>query len=67
MLTYVEVDQEEGLPIEMLEGLLGRSHSLNGAVLIGLDGLVIEIQARAMNAVPRGQSWRSANKDKWNA
>jgi magnesium chelatase family protein len=62
MLTYAEVDQEQGLPVEMLEGLLGRSHSLNGAVLIGLDGLVIEIQARAMNTVPGGQSWRSATK-----
>ena len=37
------------IPDDQLVRLLDRSHTLNGAVLLGLDGLMIEIQARAMN------------------
>ena len=62
MLTCTEVDQDVGLPIETLKSLLGRNHSLNGAVLFGLDGLVIEIQARAMYLAPSGMAWRDAVK-----
>jgi len=43
-----------------LQSLLGRSHTLTGAVLHGLDGLTIEIQARAMQVFNSRQSWRSA-------
>ena len=43
-----------------LQSLLGRSHTLTGAVLHGLDGLAIEIQARAMQVFHSRQSWRSA-------
>lgn len=48
------------LPKNQLVRLLDRNHTLNGAVLIGLDGLRIEIQARAMNVIPNGCTWHSA-------
>jgi len=48
------------LPQNQLVQLLDRNHTLNGAVLIGLDGLRIEIQARAMNVIPNGCAWHSA-------
>lgn len=45
-----------------LKDLLARSHTLHGAVLVGLDGLAIELQARAMEVLsdPADTSWRSA-------
>jgi magnesium chelatase family protein len=45
-----------------LAELLTRSHTLHGAVLLGLDGLAIELQARAMEVLddPDGISWRDA-------
>jgi magnesium chelatase family protein len=45
-----------------LKELLDRSHTLHGAVLIGLDGLAIELQARAMGVLrdPEETSWREA-------
>ncbi len=45
-----------------LADLLTRSHTLHGAVLVGLDGLAIELQARAMEVLddPDGISWRDA-------
>jgi len=48
------------LPDHQLDRLLDRSHTLNGAVLIGLDGLTIEIQARAMAVHRAGLAWRGA-------
>ncbi|MDA7888959.1 YifB family Mg chelatase-like AAA ATPase [Pirellulales bacterium] len=54
--------EEYGLPVNVLDNLSGRNHTLNGAVLIGLDGLVIEVQARAMDVFPTGIDWRSAVK-----
>ena len=47
---------------KQLAELLTRSHTLHGAVLVGLDGLAIELQARAMEplADPEGVSWRDA-------
>lgn len=48
------------LPNDQLVRLLDRNHTLNGAVLIGLDGLRIEIQARAMNVIRNGCPWRAA-------
>ena len=50
------------IPDDQLVRLLDRSHTLNGAVLLGLDGLMIEIQARAMNVDEDGLSWRKAVK-----
>jgi hypothetical protein len=50
------------IPDDQLVRLLDRSHTLNGAVLLGLDGLTIEIQARAMNVDEDGLSWRKAVK-----
>ena len=50
------------IPTNELVRLLDRSHTLNGAVLVGLDGLTIEIQARAMNVDEDGLPWRKAVK-----
>jgi magnesium chelatase family protein len=50
------------IPDNQLVRLLDRSHTLNGAVLVGLDGLTIEIQARAMNVDEDGLPWRKAVK-----
>lgn len=36
--------------------LLRRDHTLNGAILLGLDGHIIEIQARAVEVLPRAKS-----------
>jgi magnesium chelatase family protein len=49
-------------PKKALADLLARSHTLHGAVLVGLDGLAIEVQARAMKVLddPDGASWRDA-------
>lgn len=47
---------------QLVRQLLDRSHTLNGAVLLGLEGLMIEIQARAMNVDEGGLSWRKAVK-----
>jgi magnesium chelatase family protein len=47
---------------KQLKELLTRSHTLHGAVLVGLDGLAIELQARAMEVLsdPDEASWREA-------
>jgi predicted regulator of Ras-like GTPase activity (Roadblock/LC7/MglB family) len=50
------------IPDDQLVRLLDRSHTLNGAVLVGLDGLTIEIQARAMNVDEDGLPRRKAVK-----
>ena len=50
------------IPDNQLVRLLDRSHTVNGAVLVGLDGLTIEIQARAMNVEEGGLPWRKAVK-----
>jgi len=50
------------IPDNQLVRLLDRSHTLNGAVLAGLDGLTIEIQARAMNVKEDSLPWRKAVK-----
>jgi magnesium chelatase family protein len=55
MLTKIK-----SLPKHKLDDILNRNHTLNGAVLVGLDGLLIEIQARAMEIRPNGLSWQSA-------
>src|SRR5262249_6264352 len=48
------------LPITEPEDLLKREHTLNGGILFGLEGYVIEIQARAMSLFKRPRAWREA-------
>jgi len=43
-----------------LRELLKRDHTLNGGVLFGLNGYVIEIQARAMKVLSTPLPWREA-------
>src|SRR5262249_10237823 len=43
-----------------LRKLLERDHTLNGGVLFGLEGHIIEIQARAMQVLSKPCSWRAA-------
>jgi magnesium chelatase family protein len=45
---------------KQLRDLLKRDHTLNGGILFGLDGYVIQIQARAMEIVPGGRAWRDS-------
>ena len=40
--------------------LLRRDHTLNGGIFFGLDGYIIEIQARAMEVLKRPIPWRSS-------
>ena len=42
-----------------LRELLPRDHTLNGGVLFGLEGHIIEIQARAMEVLKEPASWRN--------
>lgn len=51
--------QEE---VARLNDLLRRDHSLNGAILFGLDGHLVEIQARAMSVCKEPVSWRYGTK-----
>ncbi len=41
-----------------LKDLLKRDHTLNGGILFGLDGHIIEIQARAMEVLRTPHPWR---------
>jgi magnesium chelatase family protein len=43
-----------------LKDLLRRDHTLNGGILFGLEGHIIEIQARAMEILRKPSSWRGA-------
>ncbi|HXT60622.1 MAG TPA: magnesium chelatase domain-containing protein [Pirellulales bacterium] len=45
-----------------LNELLTRDHTLNGAILFGLDGYVIEMQARAMEILDKPHPLASATK-----
>ena len=42
-----------------LRELLTRDHTLNGGILFGLDGYVIEVQARAMQVLRKPAPWTS--------
>jgi magnesium chelatase family protein len=42
-----------------LENLLRRDHTLLGGILFGIDGYIIEIQARAVRVLSRPASWSS--------
>ncbi len=46
-------------PHELRE-LLTRDHTLNGGILFGIDGYIIEIQARAIKPLSRPVTWREA-------
>jgi magnesium chelatase family protein len=41
-----------------LNDLLKRNHSLNGGILCGLDGYVIEVQASAISVLDEARPWR---------
>lgn len=43
-----------------LKDLLTRDHTLNGGILFGLDGYIIEVQARAMEVLRGPTSWTAA-------
>jgi magnesium chelatase family protein len=43
-----------------LNELLKRDHSLNGGMLFGLDGYIIELQARAMEVLTKPTPWTHA-------
>lgn len=43
-----------------LAGLLQRDHTLHGGILFGIDGYIIEIQARALQVYPGKIPWASA-------
>src|SRR4051812_21439311 len=43
-----------------LQSLLKRDHTLHGGALFGLDGYLIEVQARAVEVRSRPAPWRSA-------
>jgi len=43
-----------------IEDLLSRNHTLNGGILYGLDGYIIEVQARAIDPAPPETPWSSA-------
>ncbi|QDV76687.1 YifB family Mg chelatase-like AAA ATPase [Botrimarina mediterranea] len=45
-----------------LEELLRCDHSLNGGILVGLDGFVIEVQARAIEVLPGPISWAASTR-----
>lgn len=45
-----------------LERLLTQDNSLNGGILFGLDGYIIEVQARAVEVLENAIPWRSAVK-----
>lgn len=46
----------------VLEELLDRDHTLNGGILYGLDGYIIEIQARAIDVLRKPGSWASVTR-----
>jgi magnesium chelatase family protein len=43
--------QVRSVPAAQVRDLLSRDHSLNGGILLGLDGYIVEIQARAIKAL----------------
>jgi len=56
---------DEVLPADVIpdpEELLKREHTLNGGILFGLDGYIVEIQARAMSVLDEPMPWHMATK-----
>jgi hypothetical protein len=60
--TFVEARFREDDSESDLQDLLRRDHTLNGGILLGLDGYIVEIQARAVSILGGEHSWRSAVK-----
>src|SRR5437763_186343 len=56
---------DDDIPFAILapssEDLLSKDHTLNGGILFGLEGYIVEIQARAMSVLKKPTSWRTAN------
>lgn len=48
--------------VSELDALLRRDHTLHGGTLFGLDGFVVEIQARAVEKLKRPQPWKNCAK-----
>jgi magnesium chelatase family protein len=46
--------------VRELNELLRRNHTLNGGILVGLNGYVVEVQARAIEVLRAPISWRAA-------
>ncbi|WP_437188289.1 YifB family Mg chelatase-like AAA ATPase [Planctomicrobium sp. SH668] len=44
----------------LLADLLNRDHSLNGGIVVGIDGRIIEMQARAISVLGEPMPWGSA-------
>ena len=42
-----------------LNELLTRNHTLNGGILVGLEGHIVEVQARAIEVLRKPIAWRS--------
>jgi len=60
-----EEGNEEILSADIIpepEELLKREHTLNGGILFGLDGYIVEIQARAMDVLDEPTAWHWATK-----
>lgn len=53
MANYHEMNKKRNL-----EELLRRDHTLYGAVLFGLDGRMVELQARAIEVLSRPSTWQ---------
>jgi len=45
-----------------LTSLLALDHTLNGGILFGIEGYIVEIQARAVKVLPAATSWSSATR-----
>lgn len=43
-----------------LNELLSYNHSLNGGILVGLEGHVVEVQGRAIQVLRKARPWRNA-------
>jgi magnesium chelatase family protein len=52
----------DGILIPDPQDLLPLDHTLNGGILHGLDGHIVEIQARAMEVLRKPLPWREATK-----
>ena len=52
----------DAFPIPEPEELLSKDHTLNGGILFGLDGYIVEIQARAMRVFDDSSPWRALTK-----
>ena len=54
--------KKQSISPAIVRDLLKRDHSLNGGILLGLDGYIVEIQARAIQALREPTPFRNATK-----